>query len=50
MSTCPPERIVARNLDEGGEESVAHRARCAGELGEGMVGGRARGELAVTDG
>ncbi len=31
--TRPPESIVARNLDEGGEKGVAHRARCAGELG-----------------
>jgi hypothetical protein len=48
--TCPPEGIVTRNVDQRGEKGVAHRARCAGEPGEGMVGGRARGELAVADG
>lgn len=50
MITRPPERIVARNLNQGGEKGGAHLARCAGELGEGMVGGRARDELAVADG
>src|SRR5712691_1380963 len=48
--TCPPEGIVTRNVDQGGEKGVAHLARCAGEPGEGMVGGRARDELAVPDG
>ena len=50
MITRSPEGIVARNLDEGGEEAVAHCARCAGEPGEGMVGGWSWGELAVADG
>ena len=50
MITRPSEGIVARNVDQGGEKGVAHRARCAGEPGEGMVGGRARGELAVAHG
>ena len=49
MITRSPEGIVARNLDEGGEEAVAHCARCAGEPGEGMVGGRAGREFAVAD-
>ena len=44
------EGIVECNVDQGGEEGVAHVARCASELGEGMVGGRARGEMALADG
>ena len=48
--TCSPEGIVTRNVDQAGEKRVAHLARCAGEPGEGMVGCRARGELAVADG
>jgi hypothetical protein len=32
--TRPPEGIVARNLDEGGEKGVAHRARRASEPGD----------------
>jgi hypothetical protein len=45
-----PEGIVECNVDQGGEKGVAHVARCASELGEGMVGGRARGEMALADG
>ena len=41
--------IVTRNVDQGGEKGVALFARCAGEPGEGMVGGRARDKLAVPD-
>ena len=50
MITRPPEGIIERNVDQGGEKGVAYRARCAGEPGDCMVGGRARGELAVSDG
>jgi hypothetical protein len=46
----PPECIVERNVDQGGQKGVAHFARCAGEPGDGTVGGRAGGELAVADG
>jgi hypothetical protein len=49
MITRSPEGIVERNVDQIGEKGVAHRARCAGEACEGMVGSRARGELAVAD-
>jgi hypothetical protein len=48
--TRPSEGIVARNVDQGGEKCVAHRARCAGEPAERVVAGRARDELAVADG
>ena len=44
------EGIVECNADQGGEKGVAHVARRAGEPGDGMVGGWARGELAVADG
>jgi hypothetical protein len=47
--TCTPEGIVTRNVDQGGEKAVAHLARCAGEPGEGIFGGRAGGEFAVAD-
>jgi hypothetical protein len=50
MITRSPKGIVARDLDQGGEKGVAHRARCAGEPGDGMVGGRARRELTMADG
>jgi hypothetical protein len=48
--TRSPEGIVARNMDQGGEKRVARRARCTGEPGDGMISGRARGELAVPNG
>jgi hypothetical protein len=48
--TRPPKGIVARNVDQGGEKGVARRARCPGEPGDGVVGGRARGELTVAHG
>ena len=50
MSTRLPKGIVARNMNERCEKAVAHRPRSAGKPGEGVVGGRARGELAMADG
>jgi hypothetical protein len=48
--TGPPEGIVERNVDQGGEKGVAHLVRCASEPRDCLVCGRARGELAVADG
>jgi hypothetical protein len=48
--TRPPQGIVERNVDQSGEKGVAYFTRCAGKPGDGMVGGRTRGELAVADG
>jgi hypothetical protein len=45
-----PEGIVECTVDQCREKGVAHVARCASELSEGMVGDRAGGKMALADG